>query len=50
MNTLRSSKLKVPKLPDMGVLETNDVTTAEEEEDEHAELVEGFRDDFFREL
>ena len=28
-NALRSSKLKVPKLPDIGVLETN-VTTAEE--------------------
>ena len=43
-SALRSSKLKVPKLPDIGVLETN-VTTAEEaaeEDDEHAEVVEEF--------
>ena len=47
-NFLRSSKLKVPKLPDMGVLETN-VTTDEEaeEEKEQAEFVEEFWDDFF---
>ena len=50
-NALRSSKLKVPKLPDIGVLGTN-VTTAEEaeEDDEHAEVVEEFWDDFFGEL
>ena len=50
-NALCSSKLKVPKLSEIGVLKTN-VTTAEEaeEDDEHAEVVEEFRDDFFGEL
>ena len=52
-NTLRSSKLKVLKLPDMGVLETT-VTTAEEaekdKEEEQAEVAEEFWDDVIGEL
>ena len=50
-NALRSSKLKVPKLPDIGVLETNVATAKEaEEEDDNAEVMEEFWDDFFGEL
>jgi len=47
-NTMRSNNLKLPKLPDIGVFET-DATNAEEAE-EHAEAVEEFWDDFLGEL
>ena len=47
MNCRRTSLSTDIALPDIGVLETN-VTTAEEaeEDDEHAEVVEEFWDDF----
>ena len=47
-NTMRSNNLKLPKLPDIGVFET-DARNAEAAE-EHAEAVEEFWDDFLGEL